>query len=29
MAAMISTIRNEYNGNMIYLDGGDQFQGGI
>lgn len=29
MAQMIQTIREEYGGNMIYLDAGDQFQGGI
>jgi 2',3'-cyclic-nucleotide 2'-phosphodiesterase (5'-nucleotidase family) len=29
MAQMIETIREEYGGNMLYLDAGDQFQGGI
>lgn len=29
MAQMIETLRDEYGGNLLYLDGGDQFQGGI
>lgn len=29
MADMIETIKKEYNGNVLYLDAGDQFQGGI
>jgi 2',3'-cyclic-nucleotide 2'-phosphodiesterase (5'-nucleotidase family) len=31
MAQMIETIKNisEYTGNVLYLDAGDQFQGGI
>lgn len=29
MAQMISTIQEQYKGNVLYLDGGDQFQGGI
>jgi 2',3'-cyclic-nucleotide 2'-phosphodiesterase (5'-nucleotidase family) len=29
MAQLISTIRAEYPGNTLYLDAGDQFQGGI
>ena len=29
MAAMMRTLKNEYQGNIIYLDGGDQFQGGV
>jgi 2',3'-cyclic-nucleotide 2'-phosphodiesterase (5'-nucleotidase family) len=29
MAQMIETIQKEYDGNILYLDAGDQFQGGI
>jgi len=29
MAQMIETLRTEYGGNLLYLDAGDQFQGGI
>ncbi len=29
MAQMIETVQNEYKGNVLYLDAGDQFQGGI
>jgi 2',3'-cyclic-nucleotide 2'-phosphodiesterase (5'-nucleotidase family) len=29
MAHMIETVKNEYKGNVLYLDAGDQFQGGI
>ena len=29
MASMISTLREEFKGNFLYLDAGDQFQGGI
>lgn len=29
MAQMIETVQNEYPGNVLYLDAGDQFQGGI
>lgn len=29
MAQMIQTIKNEHKGNVLYLDAGDQFQGGI
>jgi 5'-nucleotidase len=29
MASMIETIRREHRGNFLYLDAGDQFQGGI
>jgi 2',3'-cyclic-nucleotide 2'-phosphodiesterase (5'-nucleotidase family) len=29
MAQMIETIQQEYDGNVLYLDAGDQFQGGI
>lgn len=29
MASMIETIRSQYKGNFLYLDAGDQFQGGI
>jgi 2',3'-cyclic-nucleotide 2'-phosphodiesterase (5'-nucleotidase family) len=29
MASMIETIREEHPGNFLYLDAGDQFQGGI
>jgi 2',3'-cyclic-nucleotide 2'-phosphodiesterase (5'-nucleotidase family) len=26
---MIETLRGEYGGSLLYLDAGDQFQGGI
>lgn len=29
MAQMIETVQKEYEGNVLYLDAGDQFQGGI
>ena len=29
MGTLINIIKNEYEGNVLYLDGGDQFQGGI
>ena len=29
MASMIETLRQEHQGNFLYLDAGDQFQGGI
>ena len=29
MAHMIETLRGEYGGSLLYLDAGDQFQGGI
>ncbi len=29
MAQMIETLRGEYGGSLLYLDAGDQFQGGI
>lgn len=29
MAQMIETIKHEYKGNVLYLDAGDQFKGGI
>ena len=29
LASMIDTIRKEHPGNFLYLDAGDQFQGGI
>ena len=29
MASMMSTLREEFKGNFLYLDAGDQFQGGI
>jgi len=29
MASMINTLRQEFKGNFLYLDAGDQFQGGI
>ena len=29
MGSLIDIIRSEYPGHMIYLDSGDQFQGGI
>jgi 2',3'-cyclic-nucleotide 2'-phosphodiesterase (5'-nucleotidase family) len=29
MASLIDTIKNEYNGNVLWLDAGDQLQGGI
>lgn len=29
MGTLINIIKNEHKGNVIYLDAGDQFQGGI
>jgi len=29
MAQMIKTVQQEFKGNALYLDSGDQFQGGI
>jgi len=29
MAQMIKTVRKEFEGNSLYLDAGDQFQGAI
>jgi 2',3'-cyclic-nucleotide 2'-phosphodiesterase (5'-nucleotidase family) len=29
MASMIERFRKEYKGNILYLDAGDEFQGGI
>lgn len=29
MAQMIETIKKQYEGNVLYFDAGDQFQGGI
>jgi 2',3'-cyclic-nucleotide 2'-phosphodiesterase (5'-nucleotidase family) len=29
MASMINTLRERHKGNLLYLDAGDQFQGGI
>jgi 2',3'-cyclic-nucleotide 2'-phosphodiesterase (5'-nucleotidase family) len=29
MASMIQTIKKEYSQNVLYLDAGDQYQGGI
>lgn len=29
MGRLIEIIQNEYDGNVLYLDAGDQFQGGI
>ena len=29
MGGLIDIIKKEYDGNVLYLDAGDQFQGGI
>jgi 2',3'-cyclic-nucleotide 2'-phosphodiesterase (5'-nucleotidase family) len=29
MGRLIQIVQSEYDGNVLYLDGGDQFQGGI
>lgn len=29
MAGLIDILKDENKGNVLYLDGGDQFQGGI